>query len=72
MMETLYLEFKDELLEWQKKGLMYTRTGYGKKIPTQYKANYNNRWYRVYCTIYSNVGTCWIQSKGKQLVVDKK
>lgn len=32
-------------------------TGYGKKIPTGYKLKINNRWHRVYCTRYSNIGT---------------
>ncbi len=38
------LESKIELLPWQKQGLSYTATGYGSKIPTQYKVKYNGRY----------------------------
>ena len=52
-------------LLWQERGLSYTATGYGSKIPTSYMVRYNNRWHRVYCAVYSNNGTCYIISKGK-------
>lgn len=37
---------------------------YGSRRPTRYMVKYKNRWRRVYCCIYSNVGTCFI---GKSL-----
>jgi len=59
------LEQKKELLWWQKKGLSYSRSGYGKKIPTIYmvKLPGGKRWRRVYCCIYSNIGTCYVPDK---------
>lgn len=44
-------------------------SGYGGKIPTSRKvkatgADGRERWYRVYCMIYSNIGTCYICRKG--------
>ena len=50
-------------------GRSYTASGYGKKIPTSRKvkatgADGRERWYRVYCMIYSNIGTCYICRKG--------
>lgn len=42
------------------KGLWYTATGYGSKIPTIYKARYNNKFYRVYSSCFSNVSTQYI------------
>lgn len=56
-------------LPWQLAGRSYTASGYGRKIPTFTKvkakgADGRERWYRVYCTIYSNNGTCWIDRKG--------
>lgn len=45
---------------WQEKGLLYSASGYGAKIPTQYMVKFNNRWRRVYCKIYSNIGTLYI------------
>ncbi len=65
------LESKEEPLWWQEKGLSYTRTGYGKKIPTSkmVKLPDSNRWRRVYCCVYSNAGTCYVESKGGWIVI---
>ncbi len=51
------------LLWWQKRGLSYTRSGFGSKIPTEYTAQWRGRKYRVYCMIYSNSGSMYIVSK---------
>ena len=60
--------YKESLLWWQKRGLMYTSTGYGRKIPTQHMIKWGNKWQRVYCCIYSNSGTCYIL-QGKDWIV---
>lgn len=41
-------------------GYSYTRSGYGRRIPTTIMVRYHGRWRRVYCCIYSNVGTCYL------------
>lgn len=51
---------KESLLWWQEKGLSYTSTGYGSRIPTPYMVFFNGRWRRVYCRVYSNIGTLYI------------
>ena len=51
-------------------GLSFTASGYGRKIPTQYMVNLGNRWHRVYCVIYSNIGSIYIISKGERYLVD--
>ena len=56
-------------LEWQKRGLQQTRTGYGAKLTTQNKALYNGRLYRIYCTCYGNAGTAWFKAKGQMYIV---
>lgn len=56
-------------LPWQDMGLNYTATGYGCKIPTRYMLKIGKISYRVYCRIFSNCGTTYIVSKGKQYVV---
>ena len=56
-------------LWWQEKGLSYTASGYGRKIPTQYMVYHEKRLKRVYCCIFSNVGTLFIVSKGKELTI---
>lgn len=54
------VDCKKVYLWWQAKGLMYTASGYGKRIPTVHMVKYNNKWRRVYCCIYSNNGTLYI------------
>lgn len=65
------LESKVELLWWQKKGLSYTASGYGSKIPTSrmVKLPGDKRWRRVYCTVFSNAGTCWVQTKNGRVLI---
>jgi len=59
------LEHKVVSLEWQRLGLQYTASGYGRKIPTQHvvKLPGSKRWQRVYCCIFSNSGTCYVTDK---------
>lgn len=64
------LEVLEVPLWWQSKGLLYTSTGYGSKIPTEYKIKVNNRFYRVYCRIYSNSGSLYIIKNKQKLFVD--
>ncbi|KKL80375.1 hypothetical protein LCGC14_2005430 [marine sediment metagenome] len=56
-------------LWWHKEGLRQTATGYGLKLTTPYKTEYNGRMYRVYAACVSNVGSLYILSKGKRLVL---
>jgi len=63
------VEYKEKLLPYQQTGLMYTASGYGKKIPTSYMIKYNNRWHRVYSCIFSNSGTNYIIVKGERITV---
>lgn len=58
-----------ESLWWQLEGLSYNATGYGSKIPTRNKILIGNKFYRIYTRIYSNAGTCYIVSKGIQIIV---
>lgn len=63
------VECKEKYLWWQVKGLSYTSTGYGKRIPTTYMVKYNNKWRRVYCCVYSNIGKLYIGKISDGLVV---
>ena len=58
-------------LWWQLKGLLYTATGYGDKIPTEYMVKHNNRLKRVYIHIFSNCGSLYIFSKGERIAIDE-
>jgi hypothetical protein len=57
---TRAVECREKPLWWQEKGLSYTASGYGSRIPTSYQIHVNGRWRRVYCRIYSNVGSLFI------------
>ena len=65
------LEYKEELLWWQKQGLSYTASGYGRKIPTSrmVKLPGSPRWRRVYCCIFSNAGTCYVDTPAGWVVI---
>lgn len=63
------VEHKHAPLWWHKQGLTQTATGYGKRIATATMVKYNGKWRRVYCCIYSNVGTCYIGKLSDGLVV---
>jgi hypothetical protein len=64
------MEVKENRTWWQEKGLSYTSTGYGKKIPTSQMVRLEGKkWYRVYCAIWSNVGTCYIILGGQPTIV---
>jgi len=40
-----------------------TLSGYGAAVPTDYMVKYNDKWRRVKCIIYSNIGTLYIGKK---------
>ena len=63
-------EIRVKELWWQERGLFFTATGYGNKIPSIYMLKYQGRWYRIYIRIYSNSGMSYIVSKGTELIVD--
>lgn len=63
-------EVINDPLWYHKQGLMQTASGYGKKLVTEYKIKYNNRFYRVYCRIFSNIGTLYIISKKHHINVE--
>lgn len=48
-------------LWWHLAGKTYTASGYGKRIPTEHVVRLDGRWRRVYCCIFSNSGTCYVE-----------
>ena len=47
-----------------------SRTGYGDKIPTQYLVFIENKWRRIYCRQYSNIGTCYVMINKERVIID--
>ena len=61
---------REKLLWWQEQGLSFTASGYGRRIPTRHQVRINGRWRRVYCCIFSNSGTCYVeQGSGRDWIV---
>jgi len=63
-------ETKTSLLWWQERGLSYTATGYGNKIPTTEMLFYNRRWRRIYCSTFSNCASYYILVNNERIIVD--
>ena len=59
-MSTIQVETRDRPLYQHLHGLTQTATGYGRRIATRTQVRFNGKWRRVYCCIYSNIGTCYI------------
>lgn len=63
-------EFIEKPLWWHKRGLMQTRTGYGRKLTTDLMIHFNGRLRRVYACVYSNAGSCYIIHNGQWLFIN--
>lgn len=48
----------------------HSATGYGRRIPTRYMLWYNGSWRRVYCYIFSNIGSLYIGKFADRILVD--
>lgn len=62
------LEHKWAPMSHHMMGLQYTRSGYGSRIPLPWLVRLPGSpvWRRVYCCVYSNAGTAYVQvNKGK-------
>lgn len=68
---TQSVDVKECPLWWQVKGLSFTASGYGVRIPTSYMIKWLGRWRRVYACQISNSGSLYIgKSFDPQLTVD--
>jgi hypothetical protein len=54
---------------YHEQGYWQTATGYGGKLITRYKVEWNGRIRRVYCMCWSNVGTLYILCKGERWII---
>lgn len=56
-------------LSWQLRGLQQTNSGYGAKLTSFHKINYNGRLYRLYQTCYGNCASSWFRCRGRKIFV---
>lgn len=68
-LHTNELELIHAPLDWQKMGLYQTRSGYGAKLTSQYKIQYCGKFYRIYTSCYSNVGSNYIICKKQYIYI---
>lgn len=72
---SIEVESKDAPMPHHRAGLMYTATGYGRRIPTRTMVRFNGKWRRVYVCCYSNSGTAyigqWILGRGAEITVQE-
>ena len=47
-----------------------SKTGYGDKIPTNTMVFVENKWRRVYCRQYSNIGTYYVMINKERVIID--
>lgn len=66
---TDHTELIESPLWYHKRGLMQTRSGYGKKLNSGLKISFEGKLYRIYTTIYGNSGSCWFICKGVKIYV---
>lgn len=66
-MQTVKTECKESPLWWQERGLSYTASGYGTRVPSRYMVKWLGRWRRVYICQISNSGTAYIGTWQKPL-----
>jgi hypothetical protein len=59
-------EVKVKIVDAPRSGM--TQSGYGKAIPTQYMVYFFGKWRRVYCCIFSNIGTLYIKTSKDQFI----
>lgn len=57
---TVSVPAKIHELPWQKAGLTWTATGYGRRIPSRYMVRWGGKWRRVYACRQSNAGTLYV------------
>lgn len=65
------LPHKEVPMDHHKRGLSWTRTGYGRKIPTVHMVQLpgSNRWRRVYVCVFSNSGTAYVDTPNGWAVI---
>lgn len=56
-------------LWWQKQGLQQTASGYGHKLITALKIDFEGKLYRLYATCFSNVASVWFTYRGERIYV---
>ena len=66
-MQTVSVEVKHAPMDWHNRGLTYTATGYGPRIPSEYMVKWAGRWRRVYVACFGNSGSAYIGKPGAWL-----
>lgn len=67
--QTIEVPIKIKMMPHHVRGLSWTASGYGARIPTVYMVQVQGKWRRVYAICYSNAGTCFIGKRYDQTAI---
>lgn len=62
-------ELVDSPLGFHKLGLQQTASGYGSKLTSRYKIDYNGKLHRVYASCFGNAASHWFVSAGQKIFI---
>jgi hypothetical protein len=66
------VDFIEKPMQHHLRGLQFTASGYGSRLPTVYMVRFNDKWRRVYARCFSNTATLYIGKLcevGERLIV---
>lgn len=67
--QTIEVPVKVKMMPHHVRGLSWTATGYGARIPTAYMVQVQGKWRRVYAICYSNSGVLFIGKRYDQTAI---
>jgi hypothetical protein len=67
--QTVSVPAKIKTLWWQDRGLSFTASGYGSRIPSRYMVQWAGRWRRVYVACWGNASSLWLLVDGQRVIV---
>jgi len=63
-------DLKSDPLDWQKRGLQETASGYGARLRSTYKIHFEGKLRRIYHTCYGNASSAWIKVRGVKVFIN--
>jgi hypothetical protein len=71
---TLNVNYPQDLVSaplwFHRRGLQQTASGYGAKLTSSFKINYEKKLRRIYHTCYGNASSAWIKVKGIKIFIN--
>lgn len=72
-MLSISINYPEDLVDcplwWQERGLQQTASGYGGRLTSNYKINYQGKLRRIYHSCFGNASSAWFMVKGVKIHV---